>query len=128
MERDFVIKKCSHCGAVVRVIRDCEHCSLTCCGEKMVTQEANSVDASFEKHIPMYELAEGKLTVFVSHVMDDDHFIEWIAFVSNDKEELVFLKPGMEARVQFDILSSGKLYAYCNQHGLWMKEFDQGIE
>lgn len=127
MEKDLVIKKCSKCGAVVRVLRNChcDDCSIQCCGEKMIVEEANSVDASFEKHIPVYEVIDGELVVKVNHVMEDDHFIEWICLVSNDQEEFIFLKPGVRATVRFDAVESGKLYAYCNKHGLWMKEIQR---
>ena len=123
--KELVLKKCLKCGAIVKVIEDCncENCGITCCNEKMVTIRPNSVDAAFEKHIPSYEIDGDKLIVRVNHVMDEDHYIEWIAFVSDETEEFVYLKPGSEATVEFRN-QKGNLYSYCNKHGLWIKEMD----
>ena len=100
MKKELVIKKCSKCGALIRIINecDCSDCGILCCQEKMITLESNSVDAAFEKHIPTYEFDHDQLVVKVNHVMD--------------------------AVVTFSNIEKGKLYAYCNKHGLWMKEVD----
>ena len=89
----------------------------------MVVVRPNSVDAAFEKHVPNYEEKDGKIIATVNHVMDEDHYIEWIAFVGENKEETVYLKPGEEARVEFSKMN-GKIYSYCNKHGLWVKEIN----
>ena len=51
--------------------------------------------------------------------MDKDHFIEWICFKTENREEFVYLKD--EAKATFPY-QKGTLYAYCNKHGLWSKE------
>ena len=81
------------------------------------------VDAAFEKHIPNYEIVGDNIVVTVNHVMDDDHFIEWVAFVGENKEEFVYFKPEEEINVKFKN-SKGKIYSYCNKHGLWIKEIN----
>lgn len=126
MKNDLVIKKCQQCGAEVMVLKDCD-CNdcFKCCGEEMIVEGANSVDASFEKHIPVYEVVNGELVVKVNHVMEADHFIEWICLVSDDKKEFISFKPGVDAIVRFKAVESGKLYAHCNKHGLWMKEIEK---
>ena len=123
--KELVLKKCLKCGALVKAIEDCncENCGITCCNENMVVVKPNSVDAAFEKHVPNYEIDGDKLIVRVNHVMDEDHYIEWIAFVSDETEEFVYLKPGIEAKVEFKN-QKGNLYSYCNKHGLWIKEID----
>ncbi len=126
MKKELVIKKCSKCGALIRIINecDCSDCGILCCQEKMITLESNSVDAAFEKHIPTYEFDHDQLVVKVNHVMEEEHFIEWICFLTDEREEVVYLEPGMDAVVTFSNIEKGKLYAYCNKHGLWMKEVD----
>ncbi len=120
--RELILRKCESCGAVVKVIKDCHcKCGFMCCGDHMEVVEANSVDAAFEKHIPNYEIKDGKLEVRVNHVMEDEHYIEWIALVDDDSEEYIYFKPGEEAVVTFD-KTKGILYSYCNQHGLWKNE------
>ena len=56
----------------------------------------NSVDAAVEKHVPTYEVKDGKIFVKVNHVMEEDHYIEWIAMASDDKVGKKFLKPPYE--------------------------------
>jgi superoxide reductase len=51
-----------------------------------------------------------------------EHHIEWIALVTDEKVELVYLKPGMEPKAEFAEVSSGTVYEYCNLHGLWKAE------
>lgn len=121
--QELMLKKCSSCGALVKVLKDCHcACNFECCGTKMVDVVANSEDASFEKHVPNYEKDNGKLKVYVNHVMEEEHYIEWICLVTDNKEEYHYLEPGIEATVTFNDVNYGTLYAYCNKHGLWKKE------
>ena len=123
--RELVLKKCSKCGAIVKVIKDCtcSDCGIECCKEKMKNIKPNSLDASFEKHVPEYKTEGDNIIVTVNHVMDDDHFIEWICFLSNDREEFIYFNPKDEAKAIFK-KSSGILYSYCNKHGLWMQKIN----
>lgn len=121
MKKELVLKKCDKCGALIKVIKDCncDDCTIECCGKKMTTIKSNSVDASFEKHVPTYEINGNDIIVSVSHVMEEDHYIKWISLVSENKEETIYLKPGMDAKVTFKNVKNGNLYSYCNKHGLW---------
>ena len=121
----LVIRKCMKCGATVRVLEDCncENCGIQCCGSTMEEMVANSFDASIEKHVPNYEIKDGKLFVEVKHVMEEDHYIEWISVVSSNAEKTVYFKPEDEPKVHCCIIEPGTtIYAYCNKHGLWSKE------
>lgn len=124
MGRELVIKKCKNCGAIVKVINDCNcmDCGIKCCGETMEKIVPNSVDASFEKHIPTVEVNGDKIKVVVNHVMEEEHYIEWICFVSDEKECIKYFKPGDVAEAEFRYIPGSKVYAYCNKHDLWMKE------
>ena len=121
MENKFVIKKCAKCGALVKVFKDCtcENCGIQCCGEEMKELKPNSVDAAVEKHVPTYQIYGGKIMAKVNHVMEEDHFIEWIACVYENRERIKYLTPGEEAEVTFKYKPGATLYAYCNKHGLW---------
>ena len=121
--RELVIKKCNKCGATIKVIKDCkcDECGIMCCGEVMKELKHNSVDASFEKHIPNYTVEGEMINVVVNHVMDEDHFIEWIGFVTKDREEFVYLKPGDKPQTKFKY-EKGVIYSYSNKHYLWMTE------
>lgn len=126
MSREFIIKRCQKCGAIVKVVEDCKcnDCGITCCGETMQTLIPNSVDAAIEKHVPTYEVVDGKIIVKVNHVMEEDHFIEWISIVFGDgnKECITYLKPGGNATAHCKYVPGATIYAYCNKHGLWKTE------
>ena len=122
--KEVLIKKCSKCGAVIRVLKDCncsDECGIKCCGEAMQSLEANSSDGAFEKHIPEYEINGNKITVRVNHVMEENHYIEWISALSDEGESIKYFAPGMEAVAIFDYYPSMILYSYCNKHNLWKK-------
>jgi superoxide reductase len=96
--------------------------TLTCCGQAMTKLEPNTTDASQEKHVPAISRENGKIKVAIGsvlHPMQVEHHIEWIALVTDEKTEIVHLKPGMEPKAEFNEVSSGTVYEYCNLHGLW---------
>ena len=126
MSREFIVKKCMSCGAYVKVFGDCtcENCGIKCCGEQMETLVPNSVDAAFEKHVPTYEVKDGKIFVRVNHVMEEEHYIEWIAIVFDDHEKITYFKPGDEPVAHCKYVPGSTIYAYCNKHGLWKKDVE----
>ena len=124
MKEKLIVKKCNHCGAIVKVIKDCncEGCGIVCCGEPMQEMIPNAVDAAVEKHVPTYDILDDEIIVKVNHVMEEEHYIEWISFVSENKEYTIKLKPGEVAECKFPYVKGATLYAYCNKHGLWKAE------
>ena len=122
---DFEFYRCERCGNVVALLKKGGG-TLTCCGQAMTKLEANSTDAAQEKHVPVVVREGGKIKVSVGsvpHPMLPEHHIEWIALVSGDKVEFAFLKPGEEAKAEFNEVASGTVYEYCNLHGLWKADF-----
>ena len=125
MSKEFIVRKCDSCGALVKVFEECNcNCGLVCCGEKMEVVKANSVDAAAEKHIPNYEVVDGKLLIKVNHVMEEDHYIEWIAIVGENFEKIVYFKPGDEPKAHCKYVPGTKIYSWCNKHQLWVKEVE----
>ena len=122
--RELILKKCNDCGAIIKIIKDCEcnDCGITCCGKPMKEIRTNNVDASIEKHKPTYEYNGDLLEVTVNHVMDNDHYIEWICLLTDTTEEYVYFKPGDTPKASFKKVESGKIYSYCNLHGLWVTD------
>ena len=117
--------KCKSCGARVIVDKDCNcPCGIICCDEKMVEVKPNSVDAAFEKHVPTYEIDNDKLIASVNHVMESDHYIEWIALESKKGLDIRYLYPNDEPKVEFEYIKGSTLYSYCNKHSLWSKEVE----
>ena len=118
--------KCKKCNAVVEVLEDCtcSECGIICCNEKMEELKPNSVDASFEKHLPSCEIEGENVYVRVNHVMDEDHFINWIKVVNDESEITTRFKPGEEATFSFKYIKGTTVYSYCNKHGLWATEVE----
>jgi len=90
--------QCRKCGNIAALLKP-SGVALSCCGEEMVLLAANSTDASKEKHVPQVSLENGRIKVSVGsviHPMADEHYIEWIALVTDDREEFAYLKPGKE--------------------------------
>ena len=119
MKNELVVKQCKHCKSTVIVLKDSK---LMCCNEEMEVLVPNSVDAAFEKHIPTYEVQDGKILVTVNHVMEEDHYIEWIAMCTDKKVCLKYFAPGEEAKTHFKYVPGSYVYSYCNKHGLWKTE------
>ena len=123
--RELVIRKCNKCKAMVKVLEECNcPCGIVCCGEEMKVVKANSTDGAAEKHVPTYEIKDDEIIVEVNHVMEDDHYIEWISAVSDNEEQITYLKPGMKAKAIFKYVPNMVLYSYCNKHSLWKKEVE----
>lgn len=123
---DLILKRCNKCGATVEVLEDCNcnDCGIKCCCENMEIVKENSVDCSVEKHLPIVEVCENYIVVSVPHVMEEEHFIKWLALVTDKTIGKKFLKPGENAKAIFPYVKGSKVYAYCNKHGLWSKVVD----
>ena len=85
MERELSLKRCKTCGKTVQILED-SNVEIMCCNEIMETIVPNSVDAAIEKHVPEYTVEDGKILVKVNHVMEEEHYIEWICLVTDEKE------------------------------------------
>lgn len=117
---------CPICGNVIGLIDgDINH--INCCGKPMQLLEANTVDASHEKHVPVYERVEDEIVVRVGeveHPMEKEHFIMWIAQVTDNQTTRVRLYPEQATTVRFKYIPGATIYAYCNKHGLWATTVD----
>lgn len=126
MKQNVVFYKCPICGNIIGLIEgNAEH--MTCCGKPMEALIANTVDAATEKHVPVYEKVGDNILVKVgevAHPMEEDHYISWIAQVTENTTTRVRLKPGQPAEASFRYIPNSTLYAYCNKHGLWKTEVE----
>ena len=117
----MMFKRCDECGAGVLVLKDCKcNCGITCCDKPMRELKANTTDGAVEKHKPMYNIVGENMEVYVNHVMEDDHYIEWIRVVWNNEEYTKYFKPGDEPKIIVPYKSGAKLYSYCNKHLFWV--------
>jgi superoxide reductase len=124
MEVVMKVYKCNKCGNVIELL-DYKSNNIKCCDTDMVLLKVNTEDAAKEKHVPYVEIDEDRIYVKVgetTHPMDDSHYIMWIAADYGDSVIRFNLNPGEEPEAYFDYMEGMKIYAYCNLHGLWMKE------
>ena len=116
--------RCKRCGNIVAVVKNGGG-KLVCCGEAMEEIVAGTVEASKEKHIPVYTVNGNEVTVrigSVDHPMQDVHYIEWVVLQTKFGNQRRALKPNDAPEVKFALLPNDEVvavYAYCNLHGLW---------
>jgi len=110
------------CGNIVEVLYSGGG-TLVCCNQPMKLMEENTVDAALEKHVPVVERIDDQVHVkvgSVTHPMTEEHYIQWIEVITEDKVYRKDLKPGDVPEAIFhidgDIIS---VREYCNLHGLW---------
>ena len=84
-----------------------------------------SVDASLEKHVPVWSVEGNTVKVQIgsaAHPMLEEHYIEWVSLQTKQGNQRKALKPGDDPQVCFAMCEGDEVvavYAYCNLHGLW---------
>ncbi len=112
---------CKKCGNVVALLVNGKG-TIMCCGEKMEKLTENTTDAALEKHVPVYDVRDGKIVVKIGenlHPMDENHYINFVALVDDSGVEIHNFKPSDEPICIFNYKENSVIYAYCNKHGLW---------
>ena len=116
--------KCALCGQMAVVIKESK-CPVVCCGQPMEVLEPGTTDGAREKHIPVWEAADGVVNVTVGsveHPMLPAHYIEWIALESKKTVQLSRLEPGAAPKASFALTEDDEpvaAYEFCNLHGFW---------
>ncbi len=122
MEMKFY--RCAHCGQIIAVVKKTA-VPVMCCGQPMQEIIPGTTDAAAEKHVPVFTVADGVVSVTVgevAHPMTEEHYIEWVSLQTAQGNQRKSLKPGMEPKVCFRICEGDEVqavYAYCNLHSLW---------
>lgn len=116
MKKFYVCKNCQ------KLINDC-----ICDGKEIEELKVNTVEASREKHIPVYSYNGKELEVSVGsilHPMSKEHYIGWVCVESKNGIQIKYLNIEKEPKVNFTFIDDEpiSIYAYCNLHGLWMCE------
>ncbi len=117
------IYKCEVCGNVVDLLFNGGG-TLVCCGQDMIKLAENLEETTYEKHIPVITEKDAVIEVQVGetvHPMEEKHYIEWIAIVTDKGVIRYKLKPGEEPKIVFGKLDNYTVLAYCNIHGLYKK-------
>ena len=107
---------CPLCGNII-------HCTgstvVSCCGISLPPLEAEAPD---EDHGITIENVEDEHFITGRHPMSKAHFISFLAFVTCDRVQLVKLYPEGEAQTRLQLRGMGRLFWYCNRHGLFVKK------
>ena len=96
-----------------------------CCGHELKEIIPGEVEASTEKHIPVYKVEKNIVSVYVGkkeHPMQEEHYIEWVSIQTKFGNQRKALKPNNTPEVCFTICEGDEIeavFAYCNLHGLW---------
>ena len=116
--------QCETCGQIIAKVKETA-APVVCCGKPMKQIIPGTVEASKEKHIPVYR-TEGNIVIVevgsTLHPMLEEHYIEWIALQTKFGNQRKALKLGDAPKACFSICEGDEVeavYAYCNLHGLW---------
>ena len=105
---------CPVCGNVISTTGEAV---VSCCG---ITLPPLDPEISDEEHDIKVEIVEDEYYVTVGHPMTKEHYISFLAAVSDQGIQLTKLYPEGNAEARFRISCVRKMYAYCNRHGLFM--------
>ena len=104
---------CPVCG---NVIRSTGEAVVSCCGITLPSEEAEECDAD---HKICTELIEDELYVSLDHPMTKEHYISFLAAVSDMGVQVAKLYPEGGAEARFRRRGVRMIYAFCNRHGMY---------
>lgn len=106
---------CPICGNIIYTIGENIN---SCCGISLPILQS---ELENENHIINCDVIEDEYFISLKHEMTKKHYISFIAYITNDRCELVKLYPEQNAEVRFLKRGKGIIYAYCNKDGLIKK-------
>lgn len=105
---------CPHCGSLTQGMGESK---VVCCGKALEPLAPKEAD---EKHALAVSEAENDFYIQFDHEMNKEHFIGFVAYVACDRVLTVKLYPEQDSAVRLPKAYGGKLYYYCNRHGLFV--------
>ncbi len=105
---------CPTCGNILTSTGDAE---ISCCGRKLTALVAKPSD---ETHAIQVSEIEDDYYITFTHEMSKQHYLNFFAYVIDDRMLLIRLYPEQGQEVRFPKGRKGKIYYGCNQHGLWL--------
>lgn len=107
---------CTSCSNVINSTSEAE---VSCFGRKLKPLIPILENVEHETNI---QEIENDYYITIEHEMTKSHFISFVACVSYNRVLITKLYPEQNAELRIPKMYGGKLYFYCNQHGLWMKD------
>ena len=107
---------CPVCG---NVLHSMGSALVSCCGITLPALEAEETDREHELTV---EEVEDEHFITIRHPMTKQHFISFLAYVTNDRLQLVKFYPEGNGETRMQLRGRGAVYFYCNRHGLFRKK------
>ena len=104
---------CPVCGNVIRTVGET---TVSCCGIILPPLTAEEPD---EEHEIRVETVEDEYYVSLDHPMAKEHYISFLAAVSDRGVQFIKLYPEGGAEARFKRRRVKIIYAYCSHHGLF---------
>ena len=106
---------CPLCGNIIHSIGEN---AVSCCGINLPALDAETEN---EKHTVKCDTIENEYFISIDHEMTKEHNISFIAYITNDRCEILKLYPEQNAEVRFLKRGKGIILAFCNKDGLFKK-------
>lgn len=107
---------CSNCGNMITAMTDT---NITCCGKKLKLLQPQKAT---EHERLIVEKIENDFYITTYHPMEREHYISFVALLTGDSIMLRKQYPEWELQVRIPIFAHGRLFWYCNKHGLFYQE------
>ena len=104
---------CPHCGSVIQCIGECQ---IFCCGKQVPPLTPIKTD---DKHSMNITEIENDFYIEIHHEMTKEHFIAFVCYVWMDRTFMIHLYPEQDPAIRIPKMYRGKLFYYCNKHGLF---------
>lgn len=106
---------CPVCGNIIHTTGEAV---ISCCGITLPAVESE-VNSSDSEHIISVQTIEDEYFVTIDHPMTKEHYISFIAAISDQGLQLIKLYSEGPAQACLKIAGVRKIFAYCNLHGLF---------
>lgn len=107
---------CPHCGNVLTALTDT---SISCCGKKLQPLEWKKAESADKLSV---ERIENDYFVSTGHEMTREHYISFVALISDDTIMLRKQYPEWDLQVRIPVFAHGRLVWYCTRHGLFYQD------
>lgn len=104
---------CPVCGNVLMSTGE----AVVCCHG--ITLPPLSAEEPDKSHTLATAVVEDEYYVTADHPMSKEHYLSFLAAVTDTGVEMIKLYPEGAAEARFKIRGTRMLYAYCNHHGLF---------
>ena len=112
---------CPICGNVIHCMGEA---SVSCHGCTLTPLKPEETD---ENHMIFIEKVEDDYYIQIDHDMSKEHYISFIAALSENKVQYLKLYPEGGAEARFNIRDTKKVLFYCNKDGLFSVDIIKGV-